>query len=166
MTRRAILLYPDPGLERPAAPVASFGPDVAELAADLADTLAAVSALGLTAVHVGAWRRIMVVRPTPADPPRPYVNPALRWASPETAAHEEGSVSMPGVRAMIVRPARVRIAYRDLDGTEREEEAAGFTAAILQHEIDQLDGIFWTARLSRLKRERLVKRYDKLRRGP
>ena len=56
----------------------------------------------------------------------------------------------------------MRVAYRGLDGAEHEEEARGLMAVCLQHEIDQLDGIFWIDRLSRLKRDRLVKRFEKL----
>jgi peptide deformylase len=74
----------------------------------------------------------------------------------------EGSVSMPGVTEEIERPARVRVGFLDLEGAWREEEADGFLAICLQHEIDQLDGVFWIDRLSRLKRERVVKRFEKL----
>lgn len=57
------------------------------------------------------------------------------------------------------------VSYRDLNGAEQIEEADGLLAVYHQHEIDQLDGIFWTQRLSRLKRDRLIKRYGKLRSG-
>lgn len=56
----------------------------------------------------------------------------------------------------------MRISYRDLDGTMQSEEFDGLRAVCHQHEIDQLDGMFWIQRLSRLKRERLVKRFEKL----
>jgi peptide deformylase len=78
--------------------------------------------------------------------------------------HEEGSVSMPGVTEEIERHARVRISYQDLSGVEKVEEADGLLSVCLQHEVDQLDGIFWTYRLSRLKRDRVVKRFDKTQR--
>lgn len=75
---------------------------------------------------------------------------------------------MPGVSEDVVRPRAVRVAYQTLDGVPQEEEAAGLLAICLQHEIDQLDGIFWVQKLSRLKRERVVKRFEKLEkeRGP
>jgi peptide deformylase len=76
--------------------------------------------------------------------------------------HQEGSVSMPGVNDDIRRHQRVRISYRDLDGNEQTEEASGLRAVCHQHEIDQLNGTFWIERLSRLKRERLIKRFEKL----
>jgi peptide deformylase len=79
--------------------------------------------------------------------------------------HREGSVSMPGVNDDIRRHARVRLSYRDLDGNALSEESDGLRAVCHQHEIDQLDGVFWIQRLSRLKRERLIKRFEKISRG-
>jgi len=98
----------------------------------------------------------------PVERARTYVNPEIVWASPETILHQEGSVSMPGVNDDITRHARVRISYRDVDGNRRTEESDGLRAVCHQHEIDQLNGLFWIMRLSRLKRERLVKRFEKL----
>jgi peptide deformylase len=72
---------------------------------------------------------------------------------------------MPGVNDDIQRHARVRISYRDLDGTAHEEEADGLRAVCHQHEIDQLNGLFWIQRLSRLKRERIIKRFEKISRA-
>lgn len=161
MPARPLVLFPDPRLAARAEPVEDFGPDLHALADDVRETLLAVSALGLTAPHIGMLRRVVVARLAPEDEPRVYVNPILLWASPETATHDEGSVSMPGIRERITRPARIRIGYRDLAGASHEEEAEDFAAAILQHEIDQLDGIFWIDRLSRLKRDRLLKRFAK-----
>jgi peptide deformylase len=93
------------------------------------------------------------------------VNPEIVWASLERGPQSEGSVSMPGIMDVVERAVRVRVRFQDLAGAEREEEADGFRAACLQHEIDQLDGIFWIDRLSRLRRERAVKRFAQLRRA-
>jgi peptide deformylase len=165
MPARPLVLFPDPRLIRPAAPVDGFGPSLTSLADDVRDSLLAESAVGLTAPHIGVPARVVVIRMLPDEDPRVYVNPEIVWTSPETATHDEGSVSMPGVRERITRPARVRFGFRSLDGSAHEEEADGFMAAIVQHEIDQLDGVFWIDRLSRLKRDRLLKRFGK-RRSP
>ncbi|BAQ44520.1 MULTISPECIES: peptide deformylase [Methylobacterium] len=165
MPVRPLVLYPDPRLRLAAPPVAAFDAALRTIADDLLDTLRAVSALGLTGPHIGVPVRLTVIRAGLELTPRTYVNPELVWASPETARHREGSVSMPGVDEEIERPARVRVRWRDLDGTAHEAEEEGFAAACLQHEIDQLDGLFWIERLSRLKRERVLKRYAKLHRG-
>ena len=65
------------------------------------------------------------------------------------------------VTADIERPASIRLSYQDLDGGKHSEEAAGLLAVCHQHEIDQLDGIFWIQKLSPLQRDRVIKRYQK-----
>jgi peptide deformylase len=162
MAIRPILRFPDARLFRPAAVVTAFDADLAALAADLLDTMRAAPGVGITGPHVGVALRVVVLQLSPAEPVATYVNPAVAWASAETIRHVEGSVSMAGVSETLERPARIRVTYQDLGGAAREEEAEGFRAVCLQHEIDQLDGIFWIDRLSRLKRERIVKRFAKL----
>ena len=164
MPSRPIVQYPDPSLRTCAAPIDSFGEDIRQAVLDLRDTLMEVSAIGLAAPHIGVPLRIVVVRMAPDRAVEVYLNPRVVSSSTDLASFEEGSVSMPGIRETIERPARIRIAFEDVDGTSHERDAEGFEAAVLQHEIDQLDGIFWIDRLSRLKRERLVKRYEKTRR--
>ncbi|PWR18856.1 peptide deformylase [Zavarzinia compransoris] len=161
MPIRPLLLYPDPGLRRPAAPVTRFDDGLSALAADIAETMAAHQAIGLSACHVGDYRRLVVLRLDPGAGPEVFVNPAVTWVSPETGTRDEGSVSMPGIYEPVTRPARIRLTWQDLDGTAREGEAADWRAACLMHEIDQLDGVFWLARLSRLRRDRALKRFGK-----
>ncbi len=158
-----ILRYPDPRLRAVAEPVERFDADLRQLAADLLETMRAAPGVGITAPHVGVPLRLVVLELAPGDV-RTYANPQILWASPETSRATEGSVSMPGVTEEIERPAKVRLSWRDLDGAAREAEADGFLATCHQHEIDQLDGIFWLQRLSRLKRERVIARYGKLER--
>jgi len=103
----------------------------------------------------------LVVLELPEAGPKFYVNPQILWASEEKIHHQEGSVSMQGVVDEVERHTRIKIRYQDLDGNEQTEESEGLLAVCHQHEIDQLDGIFWIQRLSRLRRDRLVKRYEK-----
>ena len=165
MTVRPIVRYPDPRLALPARPVTAFDAALRELAADLLDTMHAAPGIGITAPHIGVLQRIVVLELDPAEGARTYINPEIVWASPEMILHREGSVSMPGVNDEVSRHARVRVSYHDLDGVLQTEESHGLRAVCHQHEIDQLDGVFWIRRLSRLKRERLIKRFDKLSRG-
>ena len=164
MPVRPIVTWPDPRLKAKAAPVTAFDDDLARLADDLLDTMRAAPGVGITGPHVGALVRLVVLELSPTDGVRIYVNPEVIEASSETIRHAEGSVSMPGVVDEIERSARVRVAYRDLEGTAHTQEAEGFLAVCLQHEIDQLDGVFWTDRLTRLRRDRVFKRWEKLRR--
>lgn len=165
MTARPIVRFPDPRLRLPADPVDTFDKELHRLAEDLLDTMRAAPGIGITAPHIGIARRLVVLELSASEAPRTYVNPAIVWASDDMIRHQEGSVSMPGVTHEVERHARVRVKYWDLDGVERMEEAEGLLSVCHQHEIDQLDGIFWLQRLSRIKRERLIKRYEKLRRG-
>lgn len=160
MTIRSIVRYPDPRLVQHAVPVAAFDDALRILADDLRDTMHAAPGIGITAPHIGVLLRVVVL--DLGDGAKTYVNPEVTWASPELIMHQEGSVSMPGVNDDIQRHARVLISYRDLDGNLHTEESDGLRAVCHQHEIDQLNGIFWIQRLSRIKRERIVKRFEKL----
>ena len=163
MPVRPILSFPDQRLRLTAAPVLRFDADLRALADDLLETMRAAPGIGITAPHVGVSLRLVVLELTPGDV-RTYANPVLDGVSRETIRHVEGSVSMPGVTDELERHAHVRVRYHDLDGVEHVEEANGLLAVCHQHEIDQLDGVFWIDRLSRLKRDRLIARYNKLRR--
>ena len=162
MTVRPIVRYPDPRLAIPARPATEFDDALRELAKDLLDTMHAAPGIGITAPHIGVFLRVVVLDLGSGDGPRSYVNPEIAWASSEMIMHREGSVSMPGVNEEVERHARVRISYQDLDGNMHTEEADGLRAICHQHEIDQLNGLFWINRLSRLKRERLIKRFEKM----
>jgi len=164
VTVRSIVKFPDPRLHVVAEPVTVFDEDLRSLAADLLDTMRAAPGIGITAPHIGVLKRVVVLQLSAADLVRTYVNPKIVWASSERIRHREGSVSMPGMSDEVERYTRVRVTYQDLDGADRTEEAEGLLAVCHQHEIDQLDGLFWIERLSRLKRERLVKKYEKLQR--
>ena len=162
MTVRPIIRFPDARLRAVAEPVTSFDAHLLALAADLLDTMRAAPGIGITAPHIGVGKRLVVIEIPRSNDVRTYVNPKIVWASTEMIWHQEGSVSMPGVKEDIERHASVEVGYRDLSGAERIEAADGLLAVCHQHEIDQLDGIFWIQRLSRLKRDRLIKRYEKL----
>jgi peptide deformylase len=162
MTVRPILRFPDPRLAAPAAPVTAFDDALRDLVRDLADTMHAAPGIGITAPHLGIALRVVVLDLDPATGPQAYINPEIAFVSPDMIMHREGSVSMPGVNDDIERHRRIRIDYRDLDGNMQTEESEGLRAVCHQHEIDQLNGLFWIQRLSRLKRERLIKRFEKI----
>ena len=162
MTVRPIVQFSDPRLRQVAVPVTVFDDDLRALAGDLLETIRAAPGLGITAPHIGILQRVVVLDLPEATSHGVYINPQILSVSDEKIRHREGSVSMPGVLDEIERPARIRLQYQDLDGAEHIEEAEGLAAICHQHEIDQLDGIFWIQRLSSLKRQRLIKRYEKI----
>lgn len=162
MTVREIVKFPDAALRAAAAPVTVFDNDLRLLAQDLLDTLRAAPGIGITAPHIGVLTRVVVLELSGPGSAKTYINPEITWASDEKNRHQEGSVSMPGVVDDVERHARIHLRYQDIDGTELTEESDGLLSVCHQHEIDQLDGIFWLQRLSKLKRDRLIKRYQKL----
>ena len=165
MAIRPIIRFPDPRLRQRAEPIVTVDEEVRTLAQDLLETMRAAPGIGITAPHLGILRRLVVIQLESGIEPHISINPEIVWSSTEMLRHVEGSVSMPGVTDELERPARVRVRYKALDGVEREEEAEGLMAVCLQHEIDQLDGVFWIDRLSKLKRDRLIKRFEKLQRS-
>lgn len=162
MAIRPIVKYPDPRLRQAAKPVELFDEDLRALVDDIYDTMVAAPGMGITGPHLGILKRIVVIQLSAKHPKQVYINPVVLSASDDTKRHVEGSVSMPGVTDDIERPVSVQVRYQDVFGAEHVENADGLLAVCLQHEIDQLDGIFWLQRLSPLWRERVVKRYQKL----
>ncbi|MGK9203873.1 MULTISPECIES: peptide deformylase [Sinorhizobium] len=165
MAVRPIIRFPSALLTTSAERISRFDGALRQLSEDLVDTMRAAPGIGITAPHIGILQRLTTIEVDPQMGPRSFVNPEIIWQSSETVRHSEGSVSMPGVTEEVERPARVRVSFQTLDGETREEEAEGLMAVCLQHEIDQLNGIFWIRRLSRLKRERAVKRFEKFNRA-
>lgn len=162
MPVRPLVMFPDARLALKAAPVTQFDAALQALVTDLADTMRAAPGVGITAPHVGVLLRVVVLALSPDEPLRVYVNPEIATTGGPARETLEGSVSMPGVSAEVERPDAITFSYRTVEGAPVTASATGFLSVCLQHEIDQLDGIFWLQRLSRLKRDRLIKRYEKL----
>lgn len=89
-------------------------------------------------------------------------NPRITDTSPDLVAGDEGSVSLPGLQVEIKRPIWVEIAFDDEAGEAQTERLDGFLGRVVQHEVDQMQGIFFLSRLSRLKREMVLKKLRKL----
>lgn len=153
--------YPDPALATVCAPVTDFDDDLKALVDQIYAAMKAAPGVGITAAHCGILQRIVVLDLHELGGRRDYVNPELLWVSEETSVNTEGSVSMPGMTDTLVRPKAIDIRYQDLQGVSHTERLNGFSAICMQHEIDQLDGLFWIHKLSRLKRERLLKKWQK-----
>ncbi|NLR96162.1 peptide deformylase [Rhizobium sp. P38BS-XIX] len=163
MPVRPIIRFPDALLRTPCTPVTAFDDELRALVTDLLDTMRAAPGVGITGPHIGVLKRVVVIELDRENGVRTYINPELIESSEETMQHMEGSVSMPGLTEEIVRPKSIRFRYQDIEGVVHEEVAEDFLAICIQHEIDQLDGIFWLQRLSKLKRDRLVKKWEKAR---
>ncbi len=156
-----ILEYPDPRLRKIAAPVTSFGQDLARLVDDMAETMYAAPGVGLAATQVDVHKRIVVMDVSEArDELRVFVNPELVSAQGESEC-EEGCLSVPGYYDRVTRAASIRVRALDVRGNAFELDAEGMLAVCIQHEMDHLVGRVFVDLLSPLKRARLAARLRK-----
>jgi peptide deformylase len=167
MSRRPILIHPDPRLRKAAEPVAAIDEGVRRLAADLLETMYEAPGVGLAAPQVGVGKRLFVMDCAPKDgerEPMVLINPEVVWTSEEVNVHEEGCLSIPEVYEEVTRPARVRVAWTDLEGAAREQEFEGLWATCAQHEIDHLKGRLFIDYLGAVRRSMITSRMRKLKR--
>ena len=164
MSRLEILHFPDPRLRRRAEAVPVVDDDVRRLIDDLLETMYEAPGIGLSAPQVNVAKRVITIDVSKdRNAPLCLVNPEIRTASGETET-EEGCLSVPGVYELVKRPEKVRVSALDRDGRSREIEAEGLLAVCIQHEIDHLDGRLFVDYLSRLKRQRIRKKAEKVQR--
>ena len=165
-TTLPILFAPDPRLSIQARPVTpGDSARVAKLVPIMISTMCAARGIGLAAPQLGELLRLAVIAAGEDGDSLVLVNPTVVWSSPETVARVEGCLSIPGLRAEVTRPATVRVEFAHLDGGPGTLEATGLIAACIQHEIDHLDGILFTARISPLRRAMALKKLAKDRKG-
>jgi peptide deformylase len=164
MAVRDILILPDKRLRLVSKPVAKVDSATRKLIDDMFETMYAAPGIGLAAIQVGEPRRIVTLDLAKKDEPKDpqvFINPELVWTSDGKNTHEEGCLSIPEYYEEVERPAEVKVRYLDLDGKNREVEARGLLATCLQHEIDHLNGVLFIDHISKLKRDRVVKKFTK-----
>jgi peptide deformylase len=152
-----IRLYGDPVLRARASEVEEVDDSLRQLAADMIETMRAAQGVGLAANQVGELRRIVVIDLEPVDGTEEtvaLVNPEIIEREGKMTS-EEGCLSIPEVHEPLERDERVRVRFIDLDGEQREIEGSGLLAAVLQHEIDHLDGVLITDHISPTRRAML-----------
>ena len=165
MALREILILPNKRLRLVSEPVKTIDREIKTLVADMFETMYEAPGIGLAAIQVGVPRRIVTMdlakKEEEEKEPRVFVNPEILWKSEEKAIYEEGCLSIPEFYEEVERPTQVRVKYLDLEGRVQELEAFGLLATCLQHEIDHLNGVLFIDHISRLKRERVVKKFAK-----
>ncbi len=153
----------DPVLRQKAEPLAAVDAETRRLIQDMFETMYEADGVGLAAPQVGVSQRIIVVDPHEQDvKPIGLVNPIIVEAARDVERGEEGCLSIPGLKDIVERPAAVVVEGMDVDGQPVHIEAEGLFARVLQHEIDHLDGVLFPDRLSPLKRNMLLKRWQKV----
>ena len=164
MALRDILILPDKRLRKVSEPVKKIDAGIRKLIEDMLETMYDAPGIGLAAIQVGTAKRVVTMDLAKKEEPKNplvFVNPEVVWTSQEKATYEEGCLSIPEYYGDVERPAQVKVKFLDLEGTPREIEANGLLATCLQHEIDHLNGILFIDHLSKLKRDRVTKKFAK-----
>jgi len=164
MTIRSLVILPDARLRRPCEPVAEITDDIRALARDMLETMYDAPGVGLAASQIGVLKRVITIDLSKSDEerhPLVLINPEIVWASEERRVYEEGCLSIPEYYAEVERPDRVRFRYTKLDGATVEQDADGLLATCVQHEIDHLNGVLFIDHISKLKRDRVTKKFQK-----
>jgi peptide deformylase len=128
------------------------------------ETMYHAPGIGLAAIQVGVPKRVVTIdvsKKEDSKEPRVFINPEILWSSEETSVYEEGCLSIPDIHEDVERPARVAIRYTDLAGKLQEAQAEGLFATCIQHEIDHLNGVLFIDHISKLKRDRIIKKFAK-----
>ncbi len=136
-----VLRFGDPVLRSPASPVEDFGSGLVGEIERMKRVVLDAPGSGLAATQLGILRRLFVYRPDQGDEVRVVVNPEIEWSSDETEIGLEGCLSIPDVALEIERPVSIRMRAQDENGDEMVIEETGWTARVLQHEADHLDGV-------------------------
>jgi peptide deformylase len=164
MAVRDIIILPDKQLRLVSKSVEKVTADVRKLADDMFETMYEAPGIGLAAIQIGVPQRLITMDLAKKEgPPNPrvFINPEILWSSEEKSTYEEGCLSIPEYYEEVERPAKVRVRFTDLDGKVHEEDAEGLFATCIQHEIDHLNGVLFVDYLSKLKRDRVMKKFTK-----
>jgi peptide deformylase len=156
-----IVTLGDERLKKHSILVPEFNGEIQTLSEQMFETMYANKGIGLAAVQVGKLIRLFITH-IPNDGPRVFINPEVVETSVEQGTYEEGCLSIPEVNADIIRPAQVKVQAWNLKGRPFSMDAEDMLARVIQHEIDHLNGVLFIDRLDPKKRERLVKRYEKV----
>ncbi|WP_305988903.1 peptide deformylase [Roseibium sp. MMSF_3544] len=164
MTLRPIITIPDPVLREVCAPIETVDDDVRGLADDMLDTMYDAPGIGLAASQIGILKRMFVLDVAKEDEPKQpmvFINPKIVWSSDELSVYQEGCLSIPEYFEDVERPAEVTVQFLDREGAEAEIKADGLLATCIQHELDHLNGKLFIDYLSKLKRDRVIKKFTK-----
>jgi len=164
MALRDIIVLPDKRLRLKSDLVKTVDAEARALVDDMFETMYKAPGVGLAAIQVGVPRRIVTIDTAKKDEPKSpqvFINPEIVWSSEEKSTYEEGCLSIPEYYEEVERPSEVKVRFLGLDGKIQEVSANGLLATVLQHEIDHINGILFIDHISRLKRDRVIKKFAK-----
>ena len=159
MPLRPYVPWPDPRLRLAAGPVAEITDDIRQIWTDMIDTMDAMPGVGLAAPQIGVMLQLAVVDASDVRGQAVRMaNPEVLHASVEMRDHEEASPNLPGTYAKITRPRAVTVRFLNYKGVIEDRDFVGLWATSVQHQIDHLQGRMYFERLSKVKRDMLLKR--------
>jgi peptide deformylase len=164
MALREIIVLPDKRLRLLSDPVKAVDAELRTLVDDMFETMYKAPGVGLAAIQVGVPKRVVTVDTAKKDEPKNpqvFINPEVIWSADDKSTYEEGCLSIPEYYEEVERPTQVKVRFMDLDGKAQEVEANGLLATVLQHEIDHTNGILFIDHISKLKRDRVIKKFTK-----
>jgi peptide deformylase len=165
MTVKPIITLPDDKILRtPSAPLKSVDAEARALFDDMLETMYAAPGIGLAAIQIGVPRRLVVIdlaKEGEEKTPLFFANPEIIWSSEGKSDYEEGCLSIPDFYEMVERPREIKLRYLDRMGEAKELNATGLLATCLQHEVDHLNGVLFIDYISKLKRDRVIKKFQK-----
>lgn len=165
MSVKKLLILPDARLRQISTPITGVDKALRAFVDDMFETMYHAPGIGLAAIQVGEPKRLFTLDVSKREgnrEPLVIINPEITWKSEEANVYEEGCLSIPDYYEEVERPASVRLKYRDIDFKQHEIEADGLLATCIQHELDHLNGVLFIDHISRLKRERVIKKFTKL----
>jgi peptide deformylase len=165
-----IYTYDHPILRRKLRSIEQIDDEIVQLSLDMFETMRNADGIGLAANQIGRDLSMTVVDISGVDgyasvAPLMLINPVVEATSEEEEGSEEGCLSLPDLRAEVIRPRSAQVRFFDLDMHEHVIEADALLARVLQHEIDHLNGIYFVDRVKPMRRAMLKRRLLEIKRG-
>lgn len=165
-----ITIFGHPTLKKVANDIDADYPELNELIENMWETMYHAQGVGLAAPQINKSIRLFVIDatvladelPEAADFKKVFLNAHITERNEDFVSHDEGCLSVPGVRESVSRPDKISITYYDENWVKHEEEYEGYLARIIQHEYDHIDGILFTDRVAPLRKMLIKKQLKNL----
>ncbi|MEN0004084.1 MAG: peptide deformylase [Bacteroidota bacterium] len=168
-----IYAYGQPVLKKVAVDIDKDYPDLPQLIENMWETMYHAEGIGLAAPQIGLSIRIFMIDTTQLKSQeeagtgvkKVFINAHKVEEAGEPEGYEEGCLSIPDVRGNVDRPSQLRLRYLDENFEEQEEVFTGFTARVIQHEYDHIDGVLFVQHLKPVKRQLVRRKLEKIKQG-
>lgn len=168
MSKRRIILHPDPRLKKVCVPITSVDDELRGLADDMLETMYDAPGIGLAAPQIGVMKRLFVMdcnRDDAGKEPTVCINPEIIWSSENIVTNEEGCLSIPDIYDDVSRPEKIKLRFLDREGAVQERDLDETWATCAQHELDHLDGKLFIDYLSSVRRTMITNKMRKLKKA-